>query len=303
MSLQYLRQYRLEIQTQATTPAPVVETQSDLFIITDLRIKFQITKSRTGDPNIARIDIFNLSPVNRTKIQSEFLKVTLNLGYGTVENLKLAFKGDIRNVTHVKQGVDNITSIFAGDGNKDFLESYTNVGFNNGAKAEDQVRRVIQDFTGLTPGDLKGLDTAEQNVLGITYSAPTSQVMDMLADNFGFLWSIQDERVETIPKGGSNERTAAVITAATGLISSPEVTEIGANVLVLLNPEIKPNTLIDIKSVGQDVTIGNLFFERARRTEAEGVYVVNKVVHTGDTRSNAWTSLVTGATTSRQAIT
>jgi hypothetical protein len=304
MSRQYLRNYSLEIQTQVSeeiqSPVDPDAIVGATFTITELRLKFQVVRDATGEPNIAKIDIYNLSFVNRSKIQKEFAKVVLNVGYEN--NLKLLFKGDIRNVTHIKQGVDDITTLFAVDGNRDLQKSFTNVTFNNGATAQEQVSRVIQDFKGLLTGNLLGLDKPDQNVMGVSYAAPTNFVMDILADKFQFDWSIQDEQVVTVPLNGDNQEVSAVITSETGLLGSPEVTEEGVNVTTLLNPAIKPHSIIEIQSEGETVTIGNLFLDRARRVEADGFYTVRKVTHTGDTHDSTWQSAIMARTPSRQNI-
>jgi Baseplate hub gp41 len=300
MSQQYLRQYKLDIKTQ--TQGPIIE--SDLFTLTDLRVVFQIIQNRFGAPNTARIDIYNLSEQTRATIEERFTKVTMHAGYGSVSNLKLLFKGDIRNIIHSRKSVDSVTTIFAADGNKAYEESFTNVTFSEGSKPKDQVVKIAKDFIGLITGNLDGLENAGENVLGVTYSMPTSKAMDVVSEKANVLWSIQDEEVITTPLDGPENNSLPVIelTSSTGILSTPEVTALGANVATLLNPEIKPNRLIRIKSEGQNVTIGNLFFERARRSNADGTYIVNKVTHSGDSRGNDWRSSVEGKVTRNRSI-
>ena len=87
---------------------------------------------------------------------------------------------------------------------------------------------------------------------------------------------------------------AVLISAVTGMINSPIVTEIGADVTTLLNPNLIPNSAFIIESVNADIQLGNLFFRDVKRTTAEGLYKVQEVTFKGDSREGEWVSTVKG---------
>lgn len=281
MSNQYIRAVELTVGNAFTAT-----------VITGLRIQFTITKDLQGFPNLAEISIYNLSEDTRSKIQSEFENLVLKAGY--VDNLKTIFTGDLRNVTKTRIGPDLITTVYAADGNKDFEEAFYNKSFNDGAKVSDIVNDVISEFKEVTKGVTEGISQTAQKVFGATFSSDSSEVLDQLGDENDFDWSIQNGKVDIIARDSFvNEQT--VINSQTGMINSPIITEIGADVKTLLNPSVLPGRLVKIESVAPNFSLGNLNFRNINKTLGEGVYKVIKIIHNGDTHSNNWDSMITGS--------
>ena len=79
-----------------------------------------------------------------------------------------------------------------------------------------------------------------------------------------------------------------IVSQATGMIASPELTEVGLRVKSLLLPQLKLGRRIQIKSITSKINIGNLIFRKIPATLGEGVYRADKITHTGDTRDNDW---------------
>jgi len=117
--------------------------------------------------------------------------------------------------------------------------------------------------------------------------------MDQLAEENNFEWNITDEAINIIPKNETIDKTF-LITSATGMLGSPTVTEIGADVKMLLNPELIPNGKIKVESITQNISLGDLKFRDINKTIGEGLYKIQKVTHTGDTHDNQWDSSVVG---------
>jgi len=280
MPLQYKRQYELLIGAAETGVR-----------IVDMRIKFEITKDLTGYPNLAKIDIFNLSKETRAKIETEFDSVIFNAGY--VDNVRLLFKGEIRNVTHLKQGVDTITTLFAYSGAKDFDTAKVNISFKEGTKVKNIVEHVIGSFKDVSHGIIEGLDDLGDKLQGVTLSGSSKDIMDNLASENNFEWSINDGVIDVIPNDKTIDKTF-VINGVTGMLGSPTITEIGADVKSLLNPEYIPNGKIKIESLTQAVSLGDLNFRNINKTIGEGLYKIQKVTHVGDTHENQWDSTIVG---------
>lgn len=261
--------------------------------ISKLRISFEITKDLQGFPNLAKIQVYNLSEESRSKIQDTFESVILSVGYG--EDLSTIFTGDIRNVQKVRRGVDIITEIYGGDGNKDFAEAYFNKSFVAGTSVTDIINEVKKEFKTVASGVIQGIDNTAQKLFGSSFSGPASQVLNQLGDENNFDWSIQDGQLDIIGRNATLDETF-VISARTGMIGSPTITEIGADVTALLNPSILPGRKIKIESTAPNFDLGNLNFRTVNKTLGEGTYKVIKVVHSGDTHSQTWHSNITGST-------
>lgn len=282
MARQYKRDYRLLVQNELTS-----------LQVEGLRISFEVIKDLRGYPNLARIDIYNLNRDSRAKVQNEFDQIILNVGYEG--NIKTLFVGKIKNVTHSKQGPDLITTIHAGDGQKDFEESFSSFTLAEGATLGDIISRVIEDLSQSALGLVQDVDLSQDKLQGYSASKTSVKILDELANEYNFDWVIEQDTIKLIDRE-SVENVEFEISEHSGMINSPSITEIGADVTFLLNPEVLPGRVISIVSVGANVGIANLQFRSREtvRTEATGRYRVVKVTHVGDTHTDDWFSTVVG---------
>lgn len=284
MSRQFDRVYELFI-----TPSGGGEAR----VIRSLRIKFEITKSVLSFPNLAKIQIYNANSETLSLLQKKFTKISLNAGY--FGGMKLLFKGEIRNVFQSRTGVDRIITVYAGDGERDWQNATFNRTFSENISISSAVKEVIKTFEGLTTGVVEGLPEIADKLRGQTLSGSSKDIMDNFAEEYGFNWNIQNgELIVTPVEEPIRDDQAVLINAATGMIGSPTMTEIGADVTTLLNPELLPNRAFKIESVNSDVQMGNLFFRPIKKTSAEGFYKIQEVVFKGDSREGDWLSTVKG---------
>jgi len=72
------------------------------------------------------------------------------------------------------------------------------------------------------------------------------------------------------------------------MIDSPERTETGVNVKTYLYPQAKLARRFKIEAVTQKINIGNLFFRKIPPVKNQGIYRIDKLIHTGDTHANPW---------------
>lgn len=283
VSRQYKRAYELTI----------IPEEGDAKVIRDLRINFEITKSLLSFPNLAKIIITNPNQDTISLLQKKFTKLTLNAGYEG--DIKLLFKGQIRNAFQGRQSTDGIITIYAGDGEKDWQNASFNKTFRENVSISAAIQDVMKTFTEATIGALEGIPTIADKLRGQTLSGSSKDILDQFAEEYGFDWSIQDSEIITTPIDQPLQGDEAVlITATTGMLGSPTITEIGADVTSLLNPKLLPNKAFKIDSVAADVQLGNLFFRNVKRTTAEGVYKIQEVTFKGDSRDGDWTSMVKG---------
>ena len=126
-------------------------------------------------------------------------------------------------------------------------------------------------------------------------SGSSKDIMDSFAEEYNFDWNIQDGEILITPTDDVLLPDEAVlVTSATGMIGSPTITEIGTNVVTLLNPKLLPNKAYKVESVGVDIELGNLFFREIPKTTAEGLYKIQEVIFKGDSREGDWISSVKG---------
>lgn len=284
VSRQYNRSYSLNIDDGVSSKT-----------IEGLRIVFNITKSLHSFPNLAKIDLYNPNQETLSMLQTRYSELTLNAGY--VGNVRLLFKGQIRNVFQRKVGADRVVTVFAGDGEQDWQNSIFNKTLSENIAVKQVVSEIAASFSNTALGTLQGLDKPADKLRGQVLSGSSKDIMDTLAEDYGFQWSIQDGMLVTVPNDQTLDNTEAVlINNATGMIGSPTVTELGVSVITLLNPNLLPNAAFRVESSFADVSIGGVQFRDIKRTTGEGLYKTYQVVFDGDTHGDNWFSIVDGRT-------
>lgn len=284
MSRQYKRAYELKITNSGT-----VRT------IRDLRISFDITKSLISTPNLANIKLYNPNNDTVALLNGDDVNIQLSVGYG--DNIRLVFKGDIVNFFQRRESVDRIVDMYARDGHKDWTNSTFNKTLSENISVKDSISEIISTFTDTAIGLINGLPEATDKLRGQTLSGASKDLLDMYASEYDFQWSIQDGEIIITPDDDTIATNEAVlITALTGMVGSPAITKIGADVSSLLNPLLQPNTPFKIESISSDVTLADTFFREIESTSAEGFYRIQEVNHVGDNYGESWLSTCKGIT-------
>jgi len=283
MARQYKRVYELT----------VIPPDGEARIIRDLRLNFEITKSVLSFPNIARISIYNANQDTLSALQERYSRIVLNAGYEG--DVRLLFKGEVRNVFQSKTGPDRVTTIYSGDGEQSWQNATFNKTLSENLSVKSAIEEVLKTFSDINIGTLQGLPDVKDKLRGQVLSGSSKDIMDSFAQEYGFTWSIQDGEIVITPDEEPLQGDEAILVkAATGMIGSPTVTEIGVDVTTLLNPRMLPNRAFKVESVNTDVSIGNLFFRNIKRTTGEGLFKIQEVTFRGDSRDGEWTSSVKG---------
>ncbi len=288
-----MKRFQVAKQYKRVYSLTIIPTDGEARVIEDLRVNFEITKSILSFPNLCRLTIYNPNEDTLAALQKKFTKITLNAGYQG--DVKLLFRGEIRNVFQSKASTDRLITIYAGDGERNWQNATFNKTFTENVTISSAIEEVLKSFEEVTVGVVNGLPQVADKLRGQTLSGSSKDILDQFADEYGFDWSIQDGEVIITPTESPLEGDEAIlVNAATGMIGSPVVTEIGADVTTLLNPRILPNRAFKIESVNADIQLGNLFFRNIKRTTAEGTYKIQEVTFKGDSREGEWTSAVKG---------
>lgn len=288
-----MKRFPLARQFKRVYDLTIVPDVGDARVIKDLRVNFEITKSVLSFPNLCKLVIYNPNEDTRAALQKKFTTIVLNVGYEG--DVRLLFKGQVRNVSQSKVGVDRQITVYAGDGERDWQNATFNKTFTENITISSAIEEVLKSFKEVTTGVINGLPQVADKLRGQTLSGSSKDILDEFADEYGFDWSIQDGEVVITPIGSPLEGDEAVlVNVATGMVGSPTLTEIGADVTTLLNPRLLPNRAFKIESVNADIQLGNLFFRDIKKTDAEGTYKIQEVTFKGDSREGEWVSTVKG---------
>ena len=123
-------------------------------------------------------------------------------------------------------------------------------------------------------------------------------------------WSIQNQKVQIIPRTSTLPDTAIVLSSKTGLVGTPEQTNEGIAAQTLLNPLIKVGAIVEINqreiSEAQLVnTDAGAQVNDAPKIAADGQYRVIVAEYIGDNFGNDWytniTCIAVDATTGNSA--
>lgn len=247
--------------------------QPNAIEITELRVAFKVTKTLTKEPNTAEIEVSNMSRLLRQSLQVRDLRVILEAGYA--DHVAGVFVGDARTLDHTRDGADWTTRIRCGDGERGLALARVNTSFKTGTPLDDIMAKVTRPLgVSFDPAQFAG----KQAVSGYAAHGRAADVMDRVITSAGLEWSIQDGRLQVVPKGGVTAEVAVELSADTGLIGSPEASapdkktkKIMLKGECLLAPRIRPGGRVSL------------------RTEAhKGTFRVTKVTHEGDTHGSDW---------------
>jgi hypothetical protein len=256
-----------------------------------LKFHFEVQKSLLKEPNVAKFEIYNLNPRTVLKIEEEYTDVIFKAGYeGT---MRTVFEGNTQYVSTYPNKTEWITELTCGDGDFGYRTAYVNKSFSAGTSDEAIVDHCIAQFGNVTRGELQLVSPPSMG--GQTFSAPARDVLDEIARSNGCNWSIQDGELQMVRTDAMlNVDQAVVLTPTTGLLRAAERTDKGITATCLLNPNITVNSAIRLDNSAiktQDRTRKSITkAQRGRPVDlnADGLYKVFKVKHSGDTRANDW---------------
>ena len=84
------------------------------------------------------------------------------------------------------------------------------------------------------------------------------------------------------------------ISALTGMVGSPEITEVGCDVIVKLNPQAKIGRKFKINSEFPRANFGNVYYTDIKDTVGQGTYSILRLQHSGDSYGDEWETKLTG---------
>lgn len=266
--------------------------------VSKLRVTFRCEYTLSKDPNTAEIVVYNLSEDSRGKFTKKFAAVRLDAGYGPEdENNKLGtlFTGDIQHATHERKGSDWVTTLHLGDGSRKQQFACGRLSYGNNTP-HTTVIRALADHLSLNKGNLEAAIASTEFTSpaatfrrGYSMEGPYYKSLAELMASHGFGTSIQGGALKFVPRfkrrSFYDELGVPLLTPDTGLIGSPAI---GAPDVRDGKPaKLKARCLLNTKiRCGSTVEIQSKYLS--------GVYVVERLVHTGDTQGAEWYTDIEG---------
>jgi hypothetical protein len=284
--------------------------------IKDLRMSFKIEKTATETLNTSTVRIWNLNASSRALVETPNNAVIVKAGYTQDIGALTIFVGIVRRSLSVQDGPNWITELELDDGLIAYRDSKCSLSFNPGISGSDVIVAIANQF-GLPVRPFPEDVASKQYADGFSFVGRTRDAMRKCCNYLNLEWSIQNQEISILKKGGVAKRTAIVLSADTGMIGVPKLEaktmgekaaakkgittntagvikrpgktsskdgevherlEIqGYKVNSLLQPTIQPGSVVQLKSSGID---GEYFR-------------VEKVVHSGDTHGKDWETEMT----------
>ncbi len=280
-----------------------IEGQSGTMDLSNLRIRFSLHPLPLPAPSIGRILVTNLGAQKSRAIAakgSEFKKVTLDAGYE--DGHGVIFKGNIiQTISGRESPTDTLLTIIAADG--DHGNNYGTVSTSHpaGSTPQDHLNTAIASLGkfGITKGYI-GVDLSTPVYpRAVTLYGMARDVLQNIAKSKGCALFYDREEVTMVPKGGNRPGQAVVLNSKSGLIGMPTQTPDGILARCLINPAIRPMSLVKIDQ--KDIQLASAAINEVGSNEpalknldafasvaADGIYVVAKIDIDGDTRGGPW---------------
>ena len=255
-------------------------------VIANNRINFEITKSIDPQENIGRIEIWNIGLETRRLITAHNSQVRLFAGYDDNKGAVEIAQGDITNVRTRRNQTDTVTQIYFAEGQKVIQGNPISLSFS-GSVTLGNILRAITSQSGLS-FKYAGVSSSASILEGYSAFGSVDTVLNNLALEFDFKWSMQNGVILLKGSNGSSDNEVMLLSPETGLILNPEsVRKISRRlaksedpledninaVQSLLQPHLQVNDIIAIKS-----------------NDLNGQFRILKISHTGDIRGNDWYS-------------
>lgn len=273
-------------------------TQTDL---SELRFTFNIKQADIQTPNNGIIRIFNLSDTTAQAIEKEGARVVLQAGYVGEAQFAVIFDGTIKQVRRGRESsIDSYLDILAADGDVGLNNAIVAASIAAGSSPADRFAVAAGTLTdyGVAMGYLAPMGEAKLPRGKVMYGMSRDQLRTLAASE-GVTYSVQNGKLQTVPLQGFKPGEAVVVNAETGMIGWPEQTENGVVVRTLLNPLLSVGSKLKIDNASillalQNPSLqGQLDYEVLKATvplDADGVYRIYVIEHTGDTRGQEWYS-------------
>jgi hypothetical protein len=259
------------------------------FVENPWQIKFDVSKSadnKRNNGNSAVIEIYNLSDSQIKLLQSDYLEVTLSVGYKSTGAHVLVL-GNVTESSTVKSGDDYVTQLKIGEG-------YTALNHQNlaqmvspGKTVADVLEEIRQQMPGVARGAYTGTNLNNPIIFGWRLKGTPRDMLMKLCEAQGLEYNINSGVLNVTGENGlasKNTQLAPVLNANTGLIDMPFYTSEtgrkpkkdqkrrrGVQFKALLNTDIVPGKIVKLESKW-----------------ISGYFRVNTARFSGDFRGNEW---------------
>lgn len=272
----------------ADRDVPFIAATSDR----QFKLTFSISLDFGARNTYADIAIYNLSRDTEALVFRKKDYVGFSAGY--VDNIDYIFKGEIVNVIREKQGGDTITRLICKGGALSQETSTINKSFADGVDIKELIQ-ACADSLGF-PLTINDADFPEISpyLSGYHLVGDPKTILNKLSRSHDFKWLIDSEKLVVVGNKSFRKTGIVTVSASNGMVGIPEITEIGADVTVKLNPSLRIGGQFEIKSEYAQVNFSDVYFQDVPDTLGQGIYDIHKLQFEGDSYGDVWDTKITG---------
>ena len=181
-----------------------------------LKIQVHIEKSIAGAANTAQIYLWNLSRETREALNTPGLSVNI---YTRVNDGKyvLAFFGGLSGSFTERIGSDLRTRLMCWSAASNLYQEAISISYTKDVPIKNVVTEIAQKIPGIVVDPLMIKIDGKVGEKGISEFGSIPYILDSLARQYGFSWSVLDGVFKAFPDG-RGENTSFLLTASNGLI-------------------------------------------------------------------------------------
>ena len=285
MTVFFDRQVNVIVRTTPDSTRKYFRNYTKEYVIENLRVTFTITKTLKSDPNLAEIEIYNLSRDQRELFATLPAHVTLLAGYK--DNMFELYRGDVTRGSNMKKGPDYVTKISCGTGANAAKFSKSSFSTRRGGTNGSIIKKLASDAGLSIPknvDEFKAFLSGESSSNGKVITGSSIGNMAKLAGHHGIDMSIQDDSIVFVRKNGTRVGTAALLSPSTGMVGNAELSTPD-------KPKEKP--VLSVSSLLRgDFKLGGLL--KVSGSDNDGTYKISTLTYKGDTHGNPWYSELEG---------
>lgn len=242
----------------------------------ELHVRFNIKKTILGAPNSSTIVVDNLAENTRQRIRQNLTSAQLSVSSG--QDMRIIFSGGVLSSVSTPRWPVIETSINALDGFGAMTFGQFRRTYSTSVAISDVLREIASTFPGVTVGnvDVDGFLGPK----GGSYYGRAQNILDNLADNWGFSWSIQNGVFQAYQDNRTSNRSflishrSGTLISAVPILNGPLQQVTGVEITTRLDPRIIPGDSITLESnVAPDL---------------DGEYKATTVEYNGDSHGTTW---------------
>lgn len=247
----------------------------DVIINPPMRVAFDADKSISGGVNKMQCQIYNLTEQKRlslVKDAEDSIRIPVSLSVGYQDDRGLIFKGTVQVGKNERQGPGIVTTLECLDGGYDYLNSFTARTVKGGKVA---VEAALSDMANTGTGKITDRPVLTRPKVLVGNSAK------LIDDTIGpdETWFIDDEKLYIIKDNEVLSRFIPIVSAETGLISTPTREAKLVSFQTLMNPSLKIGNRCQLIST----TAPHL----------DGIYKIRDINFSGDNYGDEWSMTCT----------